>query len=137
MPWYPSYPKKEPYFCNAIDNNQIFNRHCAEKMRSICAKGGNHCGSTSDTLSKPFHLPFIYTNTISGPKAVCPQGWKEMDGSCYFFSTDKINWVAAEAKCQELNKDAHLLSCSTRKEVDFAMATANRFGTYWLGVSDL
>lgn len=59
-----------------------------------------------------------------------------MDGSCYYFSTDEVNWVAAEAKCQEKEKDAHLISCFSRKEADFALAVS-RYETWWVGVSDL
>ena len=47
LPWYDSYPKPDPYFCNAIDNNQLFNGQCGQTRKYICAKGGNHCGSPS------------------------------------------------------------------------------------------
>ena len=80
-------------------------------------------------------MAFIF----SVAKATCPTGWREMDGSCYYFSTDKVNWVAAEAKCQGMETGAHLMSCFTRKEVDFALSVsyASRYDTWWLGVSDL
>lgn len=53
----------------------------------------------------------IPTETSCEP---CPLGWKVFQGSCYFFSLDKLTWTQANDSC--VQKQAHLVVINSRTE---------------------
>ena len=47
----------------------------------------------------------------------CDPGWQLFNGSCYFWSQEKLFWGAAEVKCQSLG--GHLASVTSNDMNDF------------------
>ena len=47
----------------------------------------------------------------------CTSPWEENNGTCYFWSQDKLFWGAAEERCRELG--GHLASVTTEKEHNY------------------
>ncbi|CAG0880789.1 unnamed protein product [Darwinula stevensoni] len=47
-------------------------------------------------------------------QSACERGWKDYDGSCYFFSTEVSSYQTAHGAC--LKKDAHLVSIHSEGE---------------------
>ncbi|XP_044109959.1 C-type lectin domain family 4 member G-like isoform X3 [Neovison vison] len=60
----------------------------------------------------------------------CPLGWKVFQGSCYFFSLDKLTWTQANDSC--VQKQAHLVVINSRTEQDFLTSTGQV--TSWIGL---
>ncbi|XP_047554956.1 CD209 antigen-like protein E isoform X2 [Lutra lutra] len=60
----------------------------------------------------------------------CPLGWKVFQGSCYFFSPDKLTWTQANDSC--VQKQAHLVVINSRTEQDFLTSTGQV--TSWIGL---
>ena len=47
----------------------------------------------------------------------CDPGWQAFNGSCYFWSQEKLFWGAAEEKCRELG--GHLASVTSEDVHNF------------------
>uniref|UniRef100_A0A3B4BW03 C-type lectin domain-containing protein n=1 Tax=Pygocentrus nattereri TaxID=42514 RepID=A0A3B4BW03_PYGNA len=52
---------------------------------------------------------------------------------CYYFSTDKLNWIMSRAYCAETG--GHLVIITSRDEQDFLSSHAHE--THWIGLNDL
>ncbi|XP_021238732.1 CD209 antigen-like protein C isoform X2 [Numida meleagris] len=68
------------------------------------------------------------------PKESCLAGWKIFKGSCYSFSTERMNWWEAKETCSD--QDAHLVIINSEQEQGFLKNSINSSNTYWLGVTD-
>ncbi|XP_074060441.1 C-type lectin domain family 4 member G-like [Macrotis lagotis] len=60
----------------------------------------------------------------------CPRPWKDFQGSCYFFSNNKLTWSQARDDC--VQKQAHLVIINSRDEQNFLIPT-EELG-YWIGL---
>ncbi|KAI4897970.1 hypothetical protein NFI96_017970, partial [Prochilodus magdalenae] len=65
--------------------------------------------------------------------ALCEEGWMSFGGKCYFFSTDKLNWMNSRDYCA--GKGGHLVVITSQVEQDFVslLITEN----HWIGMNDL
>ncbi|XP_072531925.1 lectin BRA-3-like, partial [Salminus brasiliensis] len=63
----------------------------------------------------------------------CGDGWKPFGVKCYYFSTDKLNWMNSRDRCAE--KGGHLVIITSRAEQDFV--TSGLEETHWIGLNDL
>ncbi|KAJ8334897.1 hypothetical protein SKAU_G00405360 [Synaphobranchus kaupii] len=63
---------------------------------------------------------------------VCPRGWKMHQGSCYYFSTEKMNWAQSQQYC--ISKEAHLVIVKDPQEQKFLSSNAGE--TRWIGLND-
>jgi len=74
----------------------------------------------------------------SGDECVkaCEEGWEKNGDHCYFLSTEKKNWFAAETFCR--NESGHLASVHSNATNDFIWERLIRSGldVIWLGGSD-
>ncbi|XP_068609207.1 uncharacterized protein [Brachionichthys hirsutus] len=70
---------------------------------------------------------------LVGARGQCPQGWRENDGSCYFFSVDTKSWTEANAFC--LEQDSDLMSI---RDVHERLWVRTQISTeiYWIGLND-
>lgn len=64
-------------------------------------------------------------------KGPCDEGWLFFEGSCYLLSSDRVEWHAAEKKCEA--QKAHLLVINNANEQDF-IALIMRGPSYWIGL---
>ncbi len=74
-------------------------------------------------------LPLLTTRPL------CPNGWREFESHCYFFSGNetRLIWVNAENDC--IHRGGHLASIHSLAEQDFVVSiSTNRT---WLGASDI
>ncbi|XP_044514494.1 C-type lectin domain family 4 member G-like [Gracilinanus agilis] len=60
----------------------------------------------------------------------CPSPWRDFQGSCYFFSENKLPWSKARDDC--VQKQAHLVIINNRDEQNFLNPT-EMLG-YWIGL---
>ncbi|XP_072484020.1 C-type lectin domain family 4 member G-like isoform X3 [Notamacropus eugenii] len=60
----------------------------------------------------------------------CPSSWRDFQGSCYFFSENKLTWSQARDDC--IQKQAHLVIINNRDEQNF-LNPAEELG-YWIGL---
>jgi len=71
----------------------------------------------------------------SGDKCVeaCEDGWGKNGDHCYYFSTEKKNWFAAETFCE--GEGGHLASVHSHATNDFVWERMNRKGLefMWIG----
>ncbi|XP_026205644.1 CD209 antigen-like protein E [Anabas testudineus] len=69
----------------------------------------------------------------------CPAGWLHLDNQCYFFSSDKLDWLKSRASCEEMG--GHLSILHSVEQHDAVEKEARRIGVfdhhYWIGLSDL
>uniref|UniRef100_A0A672J839 C-type lectin domain-containing protein n=1 Tax=Salarias fasciatus TaxID=181472 RepID=A0A672J839_SALFA len=59
----------------------------------------------------------------------CDQGWREYEGSCYFFSTEPKTWKEANADC--LHRRSNLMSIQDEKEF---LSTYSKGTNKWIGL---
>jgi len=66
----------------------------------------------------------------------CKEGWEENGDHCYYFSTEKKNWFAAETFCQR--EGGHLASVHSNATNDFIWERLIRRGLnrHWIGGTD-
>jgi hypothetical protein len=77
-------------------------------------------------------LPLLTTTPL------CPDGWREFEGHCYFFSGNetRLIWVNAENDC--IHRGGHLASIHSLAEHDFVFSISTNLTNYaWLGASDI
>ncbi|XP_066531597.1 uncharacterized protein [Hoplias malabaricus] len=65
--------------------------------------------------------------------AQCGEGWRFFGASCYYFSTDELNWMMSQDSCTE--KGGHMVIITNREEQDFLSSYAGE--TRWIGLNDL
>jgi len=74
----------------------------------------------------------------SGDKCVkaCKEGWEENGDHCYFLSTEKKNWFAAESFCQ--GEGGHLASIHSdaTSDIVWGMMKRTSLSQIWIGGSD-
>ncbi|XP_018109142.2 hepatic lectin isoform X2 [Xenopus laevis] len=63
----------------------------------------------------------------------CDSGWKEFNGSCYYFSKNTMDWNKARDLC--LKRESDLVVITSENEQDFLHETTQD-GRYWIGLSD-
>ncbi|KAJ8334898.1 hypothetical protein SKAU_G00405370 [Synaphobranchus kaupii] len=63
---------------------------------------------------------------------VCPRGWKIHQGSCYYFSTEKMNWAQSQQYC--ISREAHLVIVKDLQEQNFLWSNAGE--GHWIGLND-
>ncbi|XP_071144357.1 perlucin-like protein [Mytilus edulis] len=67
----------------------------------------------------------------------CPFGWQHYNSSCYFFSSEKLDWYYAEFACRA--HDARLVEIETKDRQDFIADIAKHHPharNYWTGGRD-
>jgi len=59
-------------------------------------------------------------------KRICQSGWKEFNGRCYYFSSDRKarSWNQARAECTGLNLGADLASIGSKEDEDYIARNA-------------
>ncbi|XP_029022458.1 C-type lectin domain family 4 member E isoform X2 [Betta splendens] len=72
------------------------------------------------------------------PCAECPAGWRQLSDQCYYFSSDKLDWLRSKASCEEMG--GHLTILHSMEQHDAVEEEAKRIGGfdfhYWIGLSD-
>ncbi|KAJ8362333.1 hypothetical protein AAFF_G00379760 [Aldrovandia affinis] len=63
----------------------------------------------------------------------CPEGWKQSNSKCYYFSTERKSWNASRSDC--LKQRADLVIIESKEEQDF-ISKHRRAGVFWIGLSD-
>ncbi|KAJ8407245.1 hypothetical protein AAFF_G00278190 [Aldrovandia affinis] len=63
----------------------------------------------------------------------CDSGWKNNQGQCYFFSSEKKNWIQSRDYC--ISKGAQLVIINCQQEQRFVSTSIKE--THWIGLSDL
>ncbi|XP_053387176.1 E-selectin-like [Mercenaria mercenaria] len=67
----------------------------------------------------------------------CQEGWRSYESSCYYFSTDELDWDDAVAQCIQLQ--SHLVEIEDAEENAFlaSVVTSTSYGNnYYIGLSD-
>ncbi|NWW18431.1 CLC4D protein, partial [Falcunculus frontatus] len=47
----------------------------------------------------------------------CPKGWKRFQGSCYFLSTDKMNWAESEQNCTGMGSQLVVINSRAEQQI--------------------
>ncbi|XP_053494292.1 asialoglycoprotein receptor 2 isoform X1 [Ictalurus furcatus] len=63
----------------------------------------------------------------------CEEGWKSLGLKCYYFSTEKLNWMQSRDYC--VGKGGHLVIITSQTEQNFASSQIGE--THWIGLNDL
>lgn len=66
-------------------------------------------------------------------QAQCQQGWRENEGTCYFFSSEEKTWFEAQSYC--LEQHSNLLSIRNIHEILW-LRTQVGSEVYWMGLND-
>ncbi|XP_030625108.1 asialoglycoprotein receptor-like 1 [Chanos chanos] len=81
----------------------------------------------------PTYSGYTAVQHHTGPvRGDCEEDWYYFKGSCYFLSTLKMNWHAAERSCME--KKAHLLVVNNLEEMEYISRTVSDRQFYWIGL---
>ncbi|CAG0898979.1 unnamed protein product [Cyprideis torosa] len=132
---YETFQKFEGLECNTITGQTISG---LSLTRCLAKAVKNQCWSVQ-TIPACECCDSIKTN---GPSFVyapagCPSGWdlNFENLKCYFFSTDKMNWSAAENHCGSLEQGAQLASIHSQTEMNYLLNRTKGFYT-WVGGTD-
>ncbi|KAJ8267715.1 hypothetical protein COCON_G00128870 [Conger conger] len=71
------------------------------------------------------------TDTLSAYRAK-DTGWTIHQGSCYLFSSEKMNWLQSQEYC--MSKGTHLVIIKNQQEQDFLSSSIRE--THWIGLND-
>ncbi|KAJ8259615.1 hypothetical protein GJAV_G00171480 [Gymnothorax javanicus] len=63
----------------------------------------------------------------------CPQGWKQFDSKCYYFSTEYKGWTESRIDC--IKRGADLVIIESKKEQD-SISSNLTYYNHWIGLSD-
>ncbi|XP_016123260.1 CD209 antigen-like protein C isoform X3 [Sinocyclocheilus grahami] len=69
----------------------------------------------------------------------CPEDWLHLEGRCYFFSEDKLDWQHSKDSCASMGGHLSILH-SHQQHHTLESVTHNRGGLdyhYWIGLSDI
>ncbi|KAM9310652.1 CD209 antigen-like protein C [Pholidichthys leucotaenia] len=68
----------------------------------------------------------------------CPGGWLHVGNHCYYFSSDKLDWLNSRDSCEEMG--SHLTILHTIEQHDALEKEARKIGGFdyhfWIGLSD-
>ena len=67
---------------------------------------------------------------------VCPVGYVEYSGDCYFFSSDSQTWSVARTTCQNINFGYDLVSIQSSSVNTFLISNLGG-NDYWIGLNDM
>ena len=103
-------------------------------------KNFDACITTS--VCRTLQASFFLGSACANDKCVeaCDEGWEKLGDHCYRWSTNVMNWTAAEDFCQE--EGGHLASVGSNETMDNIMLGFRRGGFgdndyFWLGGNDL
>ena len=103
-------------------------------------KNFDACITTS--VCRTLQASFFLGSACANDKCVeaCDEGWEKLVDHCYRWSTNVMNWTAAEDFCQE--EGGHLASVGSNETMDNIMYVLRRGGFgdndyFWLGGNDL
>ncbi|XP_022612388.1 C-type lectin domain family 4 member E-like [Seriola dumerili] len=69
----------------------------------------------------------------------CPEGWLHVGDQCYYFSSDKLDWLKSRDSCAEMG--GHLTILHTVEQHETLEKEARRIGGFdyhfWIGLSDI
>ncbi|KAJ8007918.1 hypothetical protein DPEC_G00099170 [Dallia pectoralis] len=68
----------------------------------------------------------------------CTTGWKVYDGSCYYFSDEKMTWEQSQYAC--IREGGHLVIIESQQEQDFIRKQVGNpaiENCYWIGMTDM
>uniref|UniRef100_A0A673JBP8 Hepatic lectin-like n=1 Tax=Sinocyclocheilus rhinocerous TaxID=307959 RepID=A0A673JBP8_9TELE len=69
----------------------------------------------------------------------CPEDWLQLEGRCYFFSEDKLDWQHSKESCASMGGHLSILH-SHQQHHTLESVARNRGGFdyhYWIGLSDI
>uniref|UniRef100_A0A8C6UK73 Asialoglycoprotein receptor-like 1 n=1 Tax=Neogobius melanostomus TaxID=47308 RepID=A0A8C6UK73_9GOBI len=89
-----------------------------------------HFAPSSSHAEKSVQL--VLLTKITPVRGKCREEWVSYENSCYFLSTTKANWSAAETHCQ--NHQGHLLVINNVEELDYISKIAILMENYWIGL---
>ncbi|XP_051262128.1 C-type lectin domain family 4 member E isoform X1 [Dicentrarchus labrax] len=73
------------------------------------------------------------------PCKQCPEGWLHVGDQCYYFSTDKLDWLKSRDSCADMG--SHLTILHTMEQHDALEKEVRKIGGFdyhfWIGLSDL
>ncbi|XP_039605841.1 C-type lectin domain family 4 member E-like [Polypterus senegalus] len=95
----------------------------------------NQMRSNFSRLStKHLTLQFNYSTLFDNKCPLCPYGWLIYQTSCYYISTDQMNWKDSQDDC--VAKGGHLVIITNEKVQRFLNEHVNTSHA-WIGLSDL
>ncbi|XP_036594140.1 C-type lectin domain family 4 member G-like isoform X2 [Trichosurus vulpecula] len=129
---------------NLDEKHQILNTKAetvAEKLKNLQESQASLSTSLSQELAEAKEdRENIRSEMFRGLEAVkngngsscqpCPSPWRDFQGSCYFFSKNKLTWSQARDDC--VQKQAHLVIINNQDEQNFLTPT-EKLG-YWIGL---
>ena len=76
-------------------------------------------------------LNYAYSQVVN-----CPEGWIKDRSHCYRVFTDKLNWNAAESKCQTFGGDLVSIEDKEKQDKLLFMLDRNHYDYFWIGLTD-
>lgn len=101
--------------------------HLAQHNSRPFASSSDHLESQTEKSEQPVLLA-----KITPVRGNCQEGWVSYENSCYFLSTTKESWSAAETQCQHFH--GHLLVVNNAEELDYLSKIADLGESYWIGL---
>ncbi|KAM8972469.1 hepatic lectin-like [Pelodytes ibericus] len=74
-----------------------------------------------------------FEKTLEEYGAGCGPEWTKFNGSCYFFSEKKFNWMKARSLC--LGMESDLVVIDSQMEQNF-LGSKTKDNRYWIGLND-
>ncbi|NXD42001.1 CLC4D protein, partial [Copsychus sechellarum] len=66
----------------------------------------------------------------------CPEGWRRFQRSCYFLSTDKMNWAESEQNCTGMGSQLVVINSKAEQEFLFMQIkqSPERENNFYIGL---
>ena len=96
----------------------------------------NHIHHSGYQFAVKLHLMNIYNILTYFVLLVCPSGYQEHGGKCYFFSSEQKSWGDARTACQNIHTAYDLVNIENTN-LNIFLTTNGGNLNYWTGLSDV
>ena len=102
----------------------------------MCQMNTHASGHSVSSQKQKKMFIFLLLNYAYSQVVNCPEGWIKDRSHCYRVFTDKLNWNAAESKCQTFGGDLVSIEDKEKQDKLLFMLDRDHYDYFWIGLTD-